>query len=151
MKIPQKQSTRGPRLKKLAIVSIVIILLIVIWDRINLISHETLVSRDEVIIAQVEKGDLVREVRSSGTLVSIASNFLSSTSSGQVKEILLEASDIVDIGSIIMVLKNPELTQTVDEATLEVEVLQSAFHLLQQRWQQRNKWSTSKPESSNTG
>jgi HlyD family secretion protein len=136
MKIPQKQSTRGPRLKKLAIVSTVIILLIVIWDRINIISHEILVPRDEVIIAQVEKGDLLREVSSSGTLVPIASNFLSATSNGQVKEIILEASDTVDVGSIIMVLKNPELTQAVDEATLEVEVLKSAFHLLQQRWQQ---------------
>jgi HlyD family secretion protein len=136
MKIPQKHSTRGPRLKKLVVVSFVIILLIAIWDRINVVSNETLVHRNEVTIAQVEKGDLIREVRSSGTLVPITSNFLSATSNGQVKEIRLEASDTVDVGSIIMVLENPELTQAVDEATLEVEVLQSKFHLLQQRWQQ---------------
>lgn len=136
MQIPQKQSTPGPLFKKLALISTVIIVLIMVWNRINVISQETQVPRDEVIIAQVEKGNLVREVRSSGTLVPIASNFLSATSSGQVKEILLEASDLVDIGSVIMVLKNPELTQAVDEAKLEIEVLQSAFHLLQQRWQQ---------------
>ncbi|NRB77628.1 MAG: HlyD family efflux transporter periplasmic adaptor subunit [Saccharospirillaceae bacterium] len=117
-------------------VSTVIILLMVVWDRINILSHETRVLRDEVIIAQVEKGDLVREIHSSGTLVPIASNFLSATSNGQVKEIRLEASDSVEVGSIIMVLKNPELTQAVDEARLEVEVLQSAYHSLQQRWRQ---------------
>jgi len=136
MQIPQKQSTRRPLFKKLFIVSAVIILLIIAWNRINDMSHETQVPCDEVIISQVVKGDLVREVRSSGTLVPIASNFLSATSSGQVKEIRLEASDTVEVGSIIMVLKNPELTQAVDEARLEVEVLQSAHHSLQQRWRQ---------------
>jgi HlyD family secretion protein len=136
MQIPQKQSRRGPLLKKIVIISAVIISLTLVWNHINVISHETQVPRDNLIIAQVEKGDLVREVRSSGTLVPIASNFLSATSNGQVKEIRLEASDIVEVGSVIMVLQNPELTQAVDEAKLEVEVLQSAFHLLQQRWQQ---------------
>jgi HlyD family secretion protein len=136
MQIPQKQSTRNPVIKKLSIASAVIILLIIAWNIINDISHEAQVPCNEVIIAQVEKGDLVREVRSSGTLVPIASNFLSATSNGQVKEILLEASDNVEIGSVIMVLKNPELTQAVDEARLEVEVLQSAHNSLQQRWQQ---------------
>ncbi len=136
MQIPQKQSIRRPLFKKLLIVSAVIILLIIAWNHINDLSHETQVPCDEVIIAQVVKGDLVREVRSSGTLVPIASNFLSATSSGQVKEIRLEASDTVEVGSVIMVLKNPELTQAVDEARLEVEVLQSAHHSLQQRWRQ---------------
>jgi len=136
MQIPKKQSTTSPLLKKLTLVSIIIILLIIVWNRINIISSEVQVAFDEVIIAQVEKGNLVREVRSSGTLVPIASNFLSATSSGQVQEIRLEASDVVEVGSVIMVLKNPELTQAVDEAKLEVEVLQSAFNSLQQRWQQ---------------
>jgi len=136
MQIPKKQTTRGTLIKKLAIVCTVIILLMMVWDRFNVLSHETRILRDEVIIAQVEKGDLVRQIRSSGTLVPIASNFLSATSNGQVKEIRLEASDSVEVGSVIMVLKNPELTQAVDEARLEVEVLQSAHHSLQQRWRQ---------------
>jgi HlyD family secretion protein len=136
MQIPKKQSIRWPLIKKLAIISTVIILLMMMWIRINVLSHETLVPRDAVIIAQVEKGDLVREVRSSGTLVPIVSNFISATSNGQVKEIRLQASDSVNVGDVIMVLKNPELTQAVDEAKLEVEVLQSASKLLQQRWRQ---------------
>jgi len=136
MQIPQKQSVRGPLFKKLLLTSIVIILLMIVWDRINVISHETLVNRDDVMVAQVHKGDLVREVRTSGTLVPVASNFLSATSNGQVKEIRLVASDTVEVGSVIMVLENPELTQAVDEAKLEVEVLQSAFYSLQQYWQQ---------------
>ena len=136
MKIPKKQSTRGPIVKKLTIVIISVILLSVTWSIIDKSSHKTQVSRDDILVAQVEKGDLIREVRASGTLVPIASNFISATSNGQVKEIRLEASDTVQVGSIIMVLKNPELTQAVDEAKLEVKVLQSAYYSLQQRWQQ---------------
>ena len=136
MKIPEKQSTSGLLVKRLVVVISCIILLMLAWHFINAKSRETHVLRDEVIIAQVEKGDLVREIRASGTLVPISSNFLSATSNGQVKEIRLEASDTVDVGSVIMVLENPKLRQAVDEAKLEVEVLQSAFHSLQQRWQQ---------------
>ena len=54
----------------------------------------------------------------------IASNFLSATSNGQVKEIRLEASDNVEVGSVIMVLENPELTQAVDEAKLEAMLIE---------------------------
>ena len=136
MKIPKKQPRRNPIVKKLTIVIFSVILLSVTWRSLDKSSHKTQVSRDDILIAQVEKGDLVREVRASGTLVPIASNFISATSNGQVKEIRLEASDTVQIGSIIMVLKNPELTQAVDEAKLEVKVLQSAYYSLQQRWQQ---------------
>ena len=136
MKIPEKQSTRAPLFKKFTIVIFSLVLLSLFWKSIYNNSHTTQISRDDILIAQVEKGDLVREVRTSGTLVPISSNFISATSSGQVKEILLEASDKVGVGSIIMVLENPELTQAVDEAKLEVEVLQSAYNSLQQRWQQ---------------
>jgi len=136
MHIPEKNTKRFSPSKKLMFVAFIITLLVIAWDRINTMSSKVLVSRDEVIIATVEKGDLIREVRAPGTLVPIALNFLAATSSGRVKDILLEASDMVAVGTVIMVLENPELTQAVDEAKLEVEVLQSAYNSLQQRWQQ---------------
>ncbi|WP_033077788.1 efflux RND transporter periplasmic adaptor subunit [Thalassotalea sp. ND16A] len=121
---------------KVAFATVSIALLVFVWGRINALSRNVEVSRDEMIIATVEKGDLIREVRAPGTLVPIALNFLAATSNGRVKNILLEASDAVDVGTVIMELENPELSQAVDEAKLEVEVLQSAYHSLQQRWQQ---------------
>ncbi|WDE12191.1 efflux RND transporter periplasmic adaptor subunit [Thalassomonas haliotis] len=106
------------------------------WGRLQAMSNNTLVAQEDFIIATVESGDLIREVRAPGTLVPIGLNFLAATSNGRVKEILLEASDEVDIGTVVMVLDNPELSQAVDEAKFEVEVLQAAYHSLQQRWQQ---------------
>jgi len=136
MHIPEKNSKPLFTIKNLMVMTVSSIFIAFVWGRINAISTEVRVARDEVIIATVEKGDLIREVRAPGTLVPIASNFLAATSSGRVKEILLEASDIVAVGTVIMVLENPELSQAVDEAKLEVEVLQSAHNSLQQRWQQ---------------
>jgi len=136
MQIPEKNSRRLFSAKKLIIIFISTVIFFFVWTRINAMSNDVLVSLDEVIIATVEKGDLIREVRAPGILVPIALNFLSATSSGRVKKILLEASDVVEVGTVIMVLENPKLTQAVDEAKLEVEVLQSAYNSLQQRWQQ---------------
>tara|TARA_R110001583_G_scaffold19966_1_gene77401 strand:- start:6367 stop:7617 length:1251 start_codon:yes stop_codon:yes gene_type:complete len=136
MRIPEKNSNRLISLKKVIVVIGVAIALALAWGGIQAMSSNTFVSHKDFIIATVENGDLVREVRAPGTLVPIELNFLSATSSGRVKEILLEASDEVAIGTVIMVLDNPELSQEVDEAKFEVEVLQAAYHSLQQRWQQ---------------
>ena len=136
MHIPEKNSKRLITFKKTFAVISVVTILALVWSRIHAMSNNTVVSHEDFIIATVEYGDLVREVRAPGILVPIELNFLSATSSGRVKKILLKASDAVDIGTVVMVLDNPELSQAVDEAKFEVEVLQAAYHSLQQRWQQ---------------
>jgi HlyD family secretion protein len=136
MRIPEKNTKQFMTVQKILIVIVIATILYFTWGRIIAASNNTVVSHDEFIIATVEDGELIREIRAPGTLVPIELNFLSATSNGRVKEVLLEASDEVDIGSVIMVLDNPQLSQAVDEAKLEVEVLQAAYNSLQQRWQQ---------------
>ncbi|KGJ94165.1 hypothetical protein ND2E_2098 [Colwellia psychrerythraea] len=136
MRIPEKNSNRLIHFKKIFVVISVASILVFAWSRLHAMSNITEVSLEDFIIATVERGDLIREVRAPGTIVPIDLNFLSATSHGRVKEILLKASDEVDIGSVIMVLDNPNLSQAVDEAKFEVEVLQAAYNSLQQRWQQ---------------
>lgn len=136
MHIPEKNVKRLISFKKVFAVIAGVTILALVWSQLNAMSNSTVVSHEDVIIATVENGDLVREVRAPGTLIPIELNFLSATSNGRVKEILLKASDEVDIGTVVMVLDNPELNQAVDEAKFEVEVLQAAYYSLQQRWQQ---------------
>jgi len=136
MRIPEKNSNRLISFKKIFVVISVATILVFAWSRIHAMSNNTEVSLEDFIIATVERGDLIREVRAPGTIVPIDLNFLSATSNGRVKEILLKASDEVEIGAVIMVLDNPNLSQAVDEAKFEVEVLQAAYNSLQQRWQQ---------------
>jgi len=136
MHIPEKQNQKLTPIKQILIVISTASILYFIWGYINTLDNNTQVSTDDFITATVKSGDLIREVRAPGTLVPIELNFLSATSSGRVKKILLEASDEVDIGTVIMELDNPQLSQDVDEAKFEIEVLQGAYHSLQQRWQQ---------------
>lgn len=136
MHIPEKSSKRLISVKKVFVVICVATILALVWSRLQAMSNNAVVPVDDFIIATVERGDLVREVRAPGMLVPIELNFLAATSNGRVKEILLEASDEVDIGTVVMVLDNPQLSQAVDEAKFEVEVLQAAYHSLSQRWQQ---------------
>ncbi|MEW6982481.1 efflux RND transporter periplasmic adaptor subunit [Colwelliaceae bacterium 6471] len=136
MRIPEKKSDRFISFKKTFVVISVVTISVLAWGRIQAMSNNTVVSQEDFIIATVENGDLIREVKAPGTLVPIAPNYLSATSNGRVKKILVEASDEVDIGTVVMVLDNPELSQAVDEAKFEVEAFQTAYQSLEQKWHQ---------------
>ena len=136
MIIPEKQKKPLISLKHLLVTTIGIALLAIGWLKINALSRETVVTYDDLIIATVEKGSLIREIRAPGTLVPVELNYLSASSSGRVKQILLEASDPVEVGTVIMILDNPELSQAVDAAKFEVEVLQAAYEVLEQQLHQ---------------
>ncbi len=121
MHIPEKRKKPIISFKRLLLTAVSIVLLTFIWLKINAFSSETSVAYDELIIATVEKGSLIREIRAPGTLVPVELHYLSATSSGRVKQIMLEASDPVEVGTVIMKLDNPELSQAVDAAKFEVE------------------------------
>ena len=136
MHIPAKRSTRLVSLKRTVLALIGFSLLTLIWVRINAFGTETVVSHEDLIISVAEKGDLIRDVRAPGTLVPVELNFLAASSSGRVEEILLEAGDAVEVGTVIMTLNNPELSQAVDAASYELEIRQAAYSALEQRLHQ---------------
>ncbi|MFT4937229.1 MAG: HlyD family secretion protein, partial [Paraglaciecola sp.] len=136
MRIPERQKNSTKYLKRLTPIVIGTALMAMGWLKINAMSSETVVSQDDLIIAVAEKGQLIREIRAPGTLVPVQLNYLAASFKGRVKEILLEASDPVCVGTIIMTLDNPELRQAVDAAQYEVEVLQAAYNALTFRWHQ---------------
>ena len=136
MQIPDKRKKPIISLKRLLLIAVSIALLTFAWLKISAFGKETSVAYDELIIATVEKGSLIREIRAPGTLVPVNLHYLSATSSGRVKQILLEASDPVEVGTVIMKLDNPELSQAVDAAKFEVEALQAAYRVLEQQLHQ---------------
>lgn len=136
MHIPEKRVASKRLITWLVLIVTSLIVLFFIWQYLNKNSRQVNVSRDELIIATVEQGDLLREVRAPGKFVPIEANFIAATSSGRVKRVLLHASDEVDVGSTIMELENPQLSQMVTEAKLDIEVLKAQYHALVQKWQQ---------------
>ena len=136
MRIPEKQSKRRVTAKRAAIIVVSAVLLALVWARLQALGRQTVASDEVLVIAVAERANLIREVRSPGTLVPIELSFLSASSSGRVDEILLEAGDVVDAGTIIMVLENPELAQSVDAAKYDLEVQRAAYRALEQRTRQ---------------
>jgi len=136
MQIPDRKMPKN-RLKVAMLLLCLVGALVAGRQWLGSLSQMVEVSADELVIATVERGDLVREVRASGTIVPIASNFIAATSNGRVKKVKLEAGESIEVGGVIMVLENPEILQKVEEAKFEVEVLASAYQALKQGWEQR--------------
>lgn len=136
MRIPQQRNTQGKSIKKVLILGLLLASLAGLWATIKDVGQTTFIESDELIIAKVEKGDLVRGVRAPGSLVPIELNFVAAASAGKVEQIYKEAGDEVDQGTVIMVLDNPQLVEALDTAKIEVESLLADYFALKQRLSQ---------------
>lgn len=79
------------------------------------------VDRSVVWVDTVKRGDMVRSVRGSGTLVPEEIRWIPATTQGRVERILLRPGAQVRPETVILELTNPELQQAVMEAQLEFQ------------------------------
>jgi HlyD family secretion protein len=85
------------------------------------------VDRSVVWIDTVKRGDMVRQVRGSGTLVPEEIRWIPATTQGRVERILLRPGAQVRPETVILELSNPELQQSVTEAQLAYQSAQASF------------------------
>lgn len=85
------------------------------------------VDRSVVWIDTVKRGDMVRSVRGSGTLVPEEIRWIPATTQGRVERILLRPGAQVKPETVILELSNPELQQAVTEAQLGYQSAQASF------------------------
>jgi HlyD family secretion protein len=85
------------------------------------------VDRAVVWIDSVKKGSMLRSVRGSGTLVPEDIRWIPARSQGRVERIVLRPGAQVTPDSIILVLSNPDLTQSVMDAQLGYQSAQAAL------------------------
>jgi HlyD family secretion protein len=76
------------------------------------------VDRAAVWVDIVKRGPMLRLVRGSGTLVPEDIRWINTTTQGRVERILLRPGANVTPASVILVLSNPELEQSVNDAQL---------------------------------
>ena len=72
------------------------------------------------VIETVQQGDLDVVVDGYGKLISNKQLLISAFTSARVKEIILKPGALVEKGSVIVRLENPELQQQVDEEQQQV-------------------------------
>ena len=86
------------------------------------------VDRAAVWIDTVKRGPMVRAVRGSGTLVPEEIRWMNTTTAGRVERIILRPGAILEPGTVILELSNPELQQSVTEGQLAYQSAQASFH-----------------------
>ncbi len=85
------------------------------------------VDRAVVWIDAVKKGSMLRQVRGSGVLTPEDIRWIPAQTQGRVEEIVLRPGAQVKPDTVILVLSNPDLTQTVREAELAYRSAQAAY------------------------
>lgn len=104
---------------------VVIILITVAVSRLKPAAPS--VDRATVWVDVVKRGDMIRQVRGSGTLVPEEIRWIPATTQGRVERILLRGGAQVTPGTVILELSNPELQQSVKEGHLAFESAKAAF------------------------
>jgi HlyD family secretion protein len=111
--------------KKRKLIILIVILLIVVFATNAFLSSpsaERSIDRASVQIAQVQIGDLVRDIISNGRIVAAKAPQIYSPEQGFVK-LTVKAGDEVSIGQIVAILDSPELDNQLKQQVSEVNRL----------------------------
>jgi HlyD family secretion protein len=108
-------------------------LLIAVWVFLPGSAGSTSIDRNDLVIANVTRGELLKDIGATGTLVPADLRWLESRVDGRIERILLEAGQAVETDTLIMELSNPTLSRNVEAARIDLEVLEAETTVLQRR------------------
>ncbi len=94
--------------------------LLIIFSLINLSLNQVTLTKKDLLISQVQQGDLAITVDGYGKLVSEKLQLITALTQATVEEILLKPGAIVSKDSVIVRLANPELQLNVENAQQEL-------------------------------
>jgi HlyD family secretion protein len=108
-------------------------LLVAVWVFLPGSAGSTSIDRSDLVIANVTRGELLKDIGATGTLVPADLRWLESRVDGRIERILLEAGQAVETDTLIMELSNPTLSRNVEAARIDLEVLEAETTVLQRR------------------
>jgi HlyD family secretion protein len=85
------------------------------------------VDRATVWVDTVKRGQMLRQVRGSGTLVPEDIRWISATTAGRVERIILRAGAVVEANTVILELSSPDVEQAHREAQLSYQSALAAY------------------------
>ena len=83
------------------------------------------VDRSSLWIDAAQRGDMLREVRATGTLVPRTSRWLAAATAAQVEQILVWPGTVVQPDTVLMKLSNPEVQDSLRNAQAQVAAAQA--------------------------
>lgn len=85
------------------------------------------VDKATIWVDKVKRGSMLRQVRGLGTLVPEDVRFIPATTQGRVEKIIIRPGTEVTPDSILMVLSNPELEQSVQDVDLQLKGAEAEY------------------------
>ncbi|GHF02776.1 HlyD family secretion protein [Thalassotalea profundi] len=125
-----KPKSRYSPYKKVTKISIFIVVsFIAIWQS-NIHLNKVTLAKKDLLIAKVQKGELLVTVDGYGNLVSSKVQLLTSDTRATVAEIILKPGAQIKKGDVIVKLSNPELTQQFNGAEQELALYRANLRQL---------------------
>jgi multidrug efflux pump subunit AcrA (membrane-fusion protein) len=111
-----KRQPKGNKKRNIYIGIGAVALLAVIYLVTQLEPAAPTVDRNVIVLGTVERGEMVREVRGSGTLVPERVQFVAAVTAGRVESVHFEPGQEVSATDVLVVLSNPDVELQVLEA-----------------------------------
>lgn len=110
---------RKKKIKQAIYASIALLVIVVITVAVSQLKPAApTVERSTVWVDTVKRGDMIRQIRGSGTLVPETIQWIPATTQGRVERIVLRPGATVEPDTVILEMSNPDLQQAVMEAQL---------------------------------
>lgn len=134
MDIQRPSRKKELRRKRILYASIgVIALLAITFGISSLEPAPPSIDADSVWIEAVERGDMLREVRAPGTLVPEEIRWIAAETEGQVERIVVEPGATVTADTVVLLLSNPQVEQTAQDAELKLRAAEADYQDLRVR------------------
>ena len=133
MDIPKKISRKKIGMPTLLFAGFIVAASFYSWSYVGSTSTDIVASRDEMVIAEVTAGDLIRDVRAPGTLQPTKLRWIAASSSGRIEQVQIQPGAQVEEDTVIMVLSNPTLARDVASAKYALQVAEAELVALQKR------------------
>ncbi|MCF7761551.1 MAG: efflux RND transporter periplasmic adaptor subunit [Cephaloticoccus sp.] len=117
------KAKRKKRLITFAIIGLVLVAITILLARLK--PAAPTVERNLVWIADVKRGEMIRQVRGLGTLVPEEIRWVAARTQGRVDRIVLRPGAQVKPGSLILVLANPDVEQAAANADSQLKAAEA--------------------------
>ena len=126
MDIPRPNAAKEKRQKRIIYAVIVVVVLVGITFALSRLKPAApTVERNLVWIGDVKRGPMVRQVRGLGTLVPEEIRWIAARTQGRVDKIVLRPGAIVEPGSLILELKNPDVVSAAANADSQLHAAEA--------------------------
>jgi HlyD family secretion protein len=132
MDIPRKGVRRNKKIRNIIYIFLTLVVIAsVTFGLSKLKPAAPTVERSTIWVDSVKQGAMLRQVRGLGTLVPEDIRFIPATTQGRVEKILVRPGAMVTPDTVLMVLSNPELDQSVQDVDLQLKGAEADYANLQ--------------------